>query len=77
MQILKLFAVFKYLKILKFDLASVCVKLDANGICRNLALGEGIRDLAAKIRCHCSSVGKFDERLARAGEIIKFSVFDF
>ena len=76
-QILKFSPVFKYLKILKFYLAHICVKLDANGICRDLALGEGVRDLAAKIWRHGSGIGKFNERLTRAGEIIKFSVFYF
>ena len=77
MQILKLSPVFKYLKILKFYLAHICVKLDANGICRDLAFRERIRDLAAKIGRNGSSVGKFDERLARTGEVIKFGVFYF
>ena len=76
-QILDLSSVFKYLKILKFYLARFFAKLDTDGICRDLALGEGIRNLAAKIGRYRSSVGKFDIGFHRAREVIKFGVFYF
>ena len=69
--------VLKYLKILKFYLARFFAKLDTDGICRDLALRKGIRDLAAKIGRYRSGIGKFDIGLHRAREVIKFGVFYF